>query len=182
MCRIAKKLEFCLLCHRSCLLTNNTLLTRWTKQSLTTFATAYDGNLFFLVILTSFLFQIYHLHKILVILWQKRIPRCWCPKASIAGDFGSFSDGVVVGQVADGITGQRLSIVAGQQILPITVAVTIGDGVQRRAQCAGGVGVLRLTEDIAAVVVGVDGTYERAEIYSLISLPSQLFIHDYGIF
>ena len=48
-----------------------------------------------------------------------------------------------------------MPIVVGQQILPIAVAVTVGDGIQRRAQRAGGVGILRLTEDIAAVVVGV---------------------------
>ena len=71
-----------------------------------------------------------------------------------------------------------------------------------RAQRAGGVGVLGLAEDIAAVVVGVNprlarrlivlagqlieaivdvgGTYEEAEIHSLISLPSQLFINSCG--
>ena len=76
----------------------------------------------------------------------------------------------VVGQVADVIAGQRLSIVAGQQILPVAVAVTVGDGVLHRAQRAGGVGVLRLTEDIAAVVVGVDPCLTRR----LIVLAGQL--------
>ena len=76
----------------------------------------------------------------------------------------------VVGQVADVVAGQRLSIVAGQQILPIAVAVAIGDGIQRRAQRVGGVGVLGLTEDIAAVVVGVDPCLTRR----LIVLAGQL--------
>ena len=76
----------------------------------------------------------------------------------------------VVGQVTDVVAGQRLSIVAGQQILPIAVAVAIGDGIQRRAQRVGGVGVLGLTEDIAAVVVGVDPCLTRR----LIVLAGQL--------
>ena len=75
----------------------------------------------------------------------------------------------VVGQVADGIAGQRLSIVASQQILPSGI-VAVGDGIQRRAQRAGGVGVLGLTEDIAAVVVGVDPCLTRR----LIVLAGQL--------
>ena len=61
-------------------------------------------------------------------------------------------------------------IIAGQQILPITVAATVGDGIQRRAQRAGGVGILRLTEDIAAVVVGVNPRLARR----LIVLAGQL--------
>ena len=46
----------------------------------------------------------------------------------------------VVGQVTDGVGGQCLSVIAGQQILPRAVAITIGDGVQCRAQRARGVG------------------------------------------
>lgn len=64
---------------------------------------------------------------------------------------------------------QRLVIIAGQQILPSGI-ITIGDGIQRRAQRAGGVGILRLTEDIAAVVVGVNPRLARR----LIVLAGQL--------
>ena len=76
----------------------------------------------------------------------------------------------VVGQVTDGIGGQCLSVVAGEQILPRAITVTIGDGVQCRAQRAGGVGILRLAEDVAAVVVGVDPRLARR----LIVLAGQL--------
>ena len=53
----------------------------------------------------------------------------------------------VIGQVADGIGGQCLSVVAGEQILPRAVAVAIGDGIQRRAQRAGGIGEIFLCEE-----------------------------------
>ena len=76
----------------------------------------------------------------------------------------------VVGQVTDGIGGQCLSVVAGEQILPCAVAVAVGDGIQRRAQRARGVGILRLAEDVAAVVVGVDPRLARR----LIVLAGQL--------
>ena len=46
----------------------------------------------------------------------------------------------VVGQVTDGIGGQCLSVVAGEQILPCAVAIAVGVGIQCRAQRAGGVG------------------------------------------
>ena len=53
----------------------------------------------------------------------------------------------VVGQVTDGIGGQCLSVVAGEQILPRAITVTIGDGIQRRTQRAGGVGEIFLCEE-----------------------------------
>lgn len=46
----------------------------------------------------------------------------------------------VIGKIADLVRCKQLSIIAGQQILPRTVAVAIGDGIQCRAQRAGGVG------------------------------------------
>ena len=46
----------------------------------------------------------------------------------------------VIGQVADLVRCQQLSVIAGQQILPRAVAIAVGDGIQCRAQCAGGVG------------------------------------------
>ena len=51
----------------------------------------------------------------------------------------------VIGQVADSVGGQGLAVVAGQQVLPRTVPVAVGDGVLHRAQRAGGVGVLLST-------------------------------------
>ena len=83
----------------------------------------------------------------------------------------------VIGQVADGIGGQCLSVIAGQQILPRAVAIAIGDGVQCRAQRARGVGILRLAEDVAAVVVGVDPRLARR----LIVLAGQLVEAVVGI-
>ena len=46
----------------------------------------------------------------------------------------------VIGKIADLVRCQQLSVIAGQQILPRTVAVAIGDGIQCRTQRAGGVG------------------------------------------
>ena len=62
----------------------------------------------------------------------------------------------VIGKIADLVRCQQLSIIAGQQILPRTVAVAIGDGIQCCAQRTGGVGIFRLAENVAAVIVGVD--------------------------
>ena len=53
----------------------------------------------------------------------------------------------VVGQVTDGIGGQCLPVVAGEQILPRAITVTIGDGIQRRTQRAGGIGEIFLCEE-----------------------------------
>ena len=83
----------------------------------------------------------------------------------------------VIGQVADGIGGQCLPVIAGQQILPRAVTITIGDGVQCRAQRAGGVGILLLCEDITTVVVGVDPRLARR----LIVLAGQLVEAVVGI-
>lgn len=76
----------------------------------------------------------------------------------------------VIGKIADLVRCQHLSIIAGQRVLLRAVAITIGDGIQCRTQRAGGVGILRLAEDIAAVVVGVDPRLARR----LIVLAGQL--------
>ena len=76
----------------------------------------------------------------------------------------------VIGKIADLVRCQQLSVIAGQQILPRAVAIAVGDGIQCRAQCAGGVGILRLAEDITTVVVGVDPRLARR----LIVLAGQL--------
>ena len=61
----------------------------------------------------------------------------------------------VVGEIPYLVTGQRLPVVGGEQVLPRAVAVGAGNRIQRRAEVAGGVGVLRFGEDIAAVIVGI---------------------------
>ena len=76
----------------------------------------------------------------------------------------------IVCQITNSITGQILPSVAGQQIAPLTIPVAIGDGIQCCAQRAGGVGILRFSEDIAAVVIGVDPRLARR----LIVLAGQL--------
>ena len=53
----------------------------------------------------------------------------------------------VIGQVADLVRCQQLSVIAGQQILPCAVAVAVGDGIQRRAQRAGGANGISLCEE-----------------------------------
>ena len=53
----------------------------------------------------------------------------------------------VIGKIADLVRCQQLSIIAGQQILPRTVTVAIGDGVQCRAQRAGGANEISLCEE-----------------------------------
>ena len=68
-----------------------------------------------------------------------------------------------------------MPIGASQQILPVAVAVAVGDGVQRCAQCDGGVGLLRLTEDIAAVVIGVECGMVDAVLYCFQRLTFYLF-------
>ena len=83
----------------------------------------------------------------------------------------------VIGKIADLVRCQHLSIIAGQRVLPRAVAITIGDGIQCCAQRAGGVGILRLAEDIAAVVVGVDPRLARR----LIVLAGQLVEAVVGI-
>ena len=58
-------------------------------------------------------------------------------------------------QVADGIVGQRLTVVSRQQILPRRVTVGVGLGGGGGAEGAGSVGVLLLGRNIAAVAVAV---------------------------
>ena len=53
----------------------------------------------------------------------------------------------VIGQVADLVRRQPFAIIGGQQIAPLTIPVAIGDGIQRRAQRAGGIGEIFLCEE-----------------------------------
>ena len=46
----------------------------------------------------------------------------------------------VIGKIADLVRRQPFAIIGGQQIVPLTIPVAIGDGIQCRTQRAGGVG------------------------------------------
>ena len=46
----------------------------------------------------------------------------------------------VIDKIADLVRRQPFAIIGGQQIVPLTIPVAIGDGIQCRAQRAGGVG------------------------------------------
>ena len=76
----------------------------------------------------------------------------------------------VGGDVADGVTGNSLSVVARQQIAPVTVAVGVVDGLNGGTQLAGGVGILFAAQDITGVIVGPG----VGKITGLVVLPQQL--------
>ena len=61
----------------------------------------------------------------------------------------------VAQEVADLVRRQALPADARQQIAPARVAVTVGDGAHRRAEGSGRIGVLRLAQDVPAVIVGI---------------------------
>ena len=61
----------------------------------------------------------------------------------------------VAQEVADLVRRQALAADARQQIAPARVAVAIGDGAHRRAEGSVRIGVLRLTLDVPAVIVGI---------------------------
>ena len=60
----------------------------------------------------------------------------------------------VAERVADLVVGDGLPVVARELVLPRTV-VGIGNGVRRRTQRAGGIGVLLLFQEVARIVIGV---------------------------
>ena len=83
----------------------------------------------------------------------------------------------VAQEVADLVCRQALPADARQQIAPTRVAVAVVDGAHRRAEGSGGVGVLRLALDVAAVIVGI-----RPRLSSrLIVLPHELVEAVVGI-
>ena len=62
-----------------------------------------------------------------------------------------------VGQgIANIVVGNRRAIEGGELVLPVAIAVGIGDRLEGGADSAGGVGVPLLTQNIPAPVVGVD--------------------------
>ena len=62
---------------------------------------------------------------------------------------------MVAQRVPDGIVGDRLPVVAGQQVLPARVPVGVAHRLGRRSQRTRRVGVLLLRRDVSSVVVGV---------------------------
>ena len=61
----------------------------------------------------------------------------------------------VAQRIPDGIVGDRLPVVAGQQVLPARVPVGVAHRLGRRSQRTRRVGVLLLRRDVPSVVVGV---------------------------
>ena len=61
----------------------------------------------------------------------------------------------VAQEVADLVSRQALPADARKQIAPARVAVAVVDGTHRRAETSGRIGVLRLAQDVAAVIVGI---------------------------
>ena len=84
--------------------------------------------------------------------------------------------GAVAGGIANGVIGDRRAIVGCELVLPVAVAVGIGDRLEGGAHGARGVGVAGLAQDIPAPVVGVDpgGARGAAGGVVLVVDPDQL--------
>ena len=61
----------------------------------------------------------------------------------------------VAQEVADLVRRQALAADAREQVAPACVAVSIGNGALRCAETSGRIGVLRLAQDVPAVIVGI---------------------------
>ena len=61
----------------------------------------------------------------------------------------------IIGRIADCIVGDCLAVVAGQLVLPVAVAIDVRNRLNRRSDCARGVGILDLGSDVSAAVVVV---------------------------
>ena len=59
----------------------------------------------------------------------------------------------VICQITDGIVVKGCTVIGSQQVTPAGIGVGIGDGICGCAQCAGGVGVFLLAQDIACIIV-----------------------------
>ena len=59
----------------------------------------------------------------------------------------------VICQITDGIVQKGCTVIGSQQVTPAGIGVCIGDGICGCAQCAGGVGIFLLAQDIARVIV-----------------------------
>ena len=61
----------------------------------------------------------------------------------------------IVQRITNRVVGDRLTVVRRQFILPVAVAIDVGDRLNRRSDCARGVGILDLTQNVSAAVVVV---------------------------
>ena len=62
----------------------------------------------------------------------------------------------IIGRIANRIVGNRLAVVTGQLVLPVEIAIDVGDRFNRRAHRTRGVGVLDLGSDVPSAVVVVN--------------------------
>lgn len=86
--------------------------------------------------------------------------------------------GAVGEHIANGIAGNRLAVVACQQVAPGGIAIGIGNRINNRAKRSDGVGILLAAGDVAPVVVGPDpGLARRLAIF-----PGQLVSWAAGFF
>ena len=71
----------------------------------------------------------------------------------------SFGPGIgpsAIGQwVADSIISDGRSVICGELIFPVSITVSVGVSMERSAERAGGIGVIRLGQNIPAKVVGI---------------------------
>ena len=94
-------------------------------------------------------------HTIVVVLERQRL--------SVAGHFPKLSadrlfvsPAAIVERIADCVVGDRSAIVSSQLILPIRVAVSMRNRLNRSAQRTGGIGVAYLTQNVTTAIVIVN--------------------------
>jgi len=73
----------------------------------------------------------------------------------LAALFPGVCPGAVVGRIANGVVGNSSSVVGGHLVLPVGIAIGVGDRLENCAQRASGVGIPLLGKDIAATVIVV---------------------------
>ena len=73
----------------------------------------------------------------------------------LAAFLPSVRPGAVIGGIANGVVGNSGAVVSGHLVLPVGIAIGVGDRLENRAQVAGGVGIPLLGQDIAAPVIVV---------------------------
>ena len=100
------------------------------------------------------LHDLLHAHAVVIIL--ERYARAFrAHLLELATRFPSVAPRPVVGRVADCIVGNRLAVIAGQLVLPVAVAVGVGNCLNRRADCTRGIGIPDFGSDVPAAVVVV---------------------------
>lgn len=64
--------------------------------------------------------------------------------------------GSVRQHIANGVAGNGLAIIAGQQIAPCGITIGVVDGALHRPQRAGGVGIFLFAQDVACIIISPD--------------------------